>query len=174
MLNRDASKRAGWLLGVTLLSSACNSNAPRRELDPLVGAWHSSVHFDSGPFASLTDLEFLYVFNSGGTMTESSNYDGAPPVAPAYGAWDRVGPNEFIASYEFFVTKAPVRIDELANGGGWLPDGRGRFDERIQLAADGASFESTIRYTPLKSDGSAAGEAVHGRARAVRILPRHD
>jgi hypothetical protein len=39
----------------------------------------------------------MYVFNTGGTMTESSNYDGAPPVPPAYGVWRSVGPNEFEA-----------------------------------------------------------------------------
>ena len=37
----------------------------------------------------MKDLEFMYVFNVGGTMTASSNYDGAPPVPPAYGVWRR-------------------------------------------------------------------------------------
>ena len=36
------------------------------------------------------DLEFMYAFNVSGTMTESSNYDAAPPVPPAYGVWKKV------------------------------------------------------------------------------------
>jgi hypothetical protein len=42
----------------------------------------SNLQFQSGTFASIKDLAFLYVFNEGGTMTESSSYDAAPPVAP--------------------------------------------------------------------------------------------
>ena len=163
--------RHAAILVLALLASGCSSVATREQPAPIVGAWRSSVHFDSGPFASLSDLEFLYVFNAGGTLTESSNYDAVPPVAPAYGAWSQVAPNEFIASYEFFVTKPPARVEELATGGGWLPDGRGRFDERIRVAADGASFDSTFTYSALKADGSAATEPVAGKAHAVRITP---
>jgi len=158
-------------LAIAIATSGCATHATREPQAPLVGAWRSSVHFDSGPFATLADLEFLYAFNAGGTLTESSNYDAVPPVAPAYGAWTQVGPNEFVASYEFFVTKPPARVEEIATGGGWLPDGRGRFDERIRVAADGASFDSTFTYAALKADGSAAAEPVSGKAHAVRIAP---
>jgi hypothetical protein len=157
-------------LCTALAALGCYRDALREDPERLVGAWRSTVHFDNGPFASLPDLEFLYVFNSGGTLIESSNYDSAPPVAPAYGAWIRVGPSEFLATYEFFVTKAPARIEDLSTGGGWLPDGRGRFNERIRIAADGSTFDSSFSYSPLKADGSPAGESVSGRAHAVRIV----
>ena len=45
----------------------------------------------SGAFAEVKDLEFMYVFNAGGTMIESSNYDGTPPVPSAYGIWKKTG-----------------------------------------------------------------------------------
>jgi hypothetical protein len=74
----------------------------------LAGEWRAQLQFISGAFASIKDLEFMYVFNSGGTMTESSNYDASPPVPPAYGIWRKVGAKEFEAKYEFYVTKAPA------------------------------------------------------------------
>src|SRR5262249_35819283 len=88
------------LLSATWLASACDSNSSRR--DALVGAWRSQIHFSDGAFAEVHDLEFTYVFNAGGTMTESSNYDGAPPVPPAYGTWRQVGSRQFEAKYAFF------------------------------------------------------------------------
>jgi len=75
------------------------------------------------------------VFNAGGTLTESSNYDGAPPVPPAYGVWRMLGPNLFEARYEFFSTE-PAEIDAFMKGAGWLPSGRGVFTERIQVSPD--------------------------------------
>jgi hypothetical protein len=53
--------------------------------DNLAGAWQGRVQFTTGAFADTKDLEFMYAFNSGGTMTESSNYDAAPPAPPADG-----------------------------------------------------------------------------------------
>src|SRR4051812_3339242 len=67
-------------LGVMAAVGGCAS-------EPLEGAWRSRVQFSSGDFAPVKDLEFLYVFNRGGTMTESSNYDSLPPSPPAYGVW---------------------------------------------------------------------------------------
>jgi len=159
------------LLALALGTLGCAHAPTATSLPALVGAWRSSVHFDAGPFATLGDLEFLFVFNAGGTLTESSNYDAVPPVAPAYGGWDQTGPGEFVARYEFFVTRPPQKLDELTTGGGWMPDGRGIFDERFRVSADGASFDSTFRYTPLKADGSPAGEVVTGRGHGVRIRP---
>ena len=135
----------------------------------LVGAWRSAVHFDSGPLASVTDLEFLYVFNLGGTLTESSNYDSLPPVAPAYGAWKNISPGQFEARYEFFITKPPAQVEELTTGGGWLPAGRGILSEQIRIAPDGLSFESAIQYQALNADGSPAPGAASGHGRAVKI-----
>jgi hypothetical protein len=61
----------------------------------LMGEWRAKLQFTSGAFAAVKDLEFMYVFNQGGTMTESSNYDASPPVPPAYGIWRKVGAREF-------------------------------------------------------------------------------
>ena len=89
----------------------------------LVGAWRGKVQFTSGAFAATTNLEFCYVFNEGGTMTESSNYDGAPPVPPAYGVWCKCGDRQYQAKYLYFWTKAPTDLQELSKGGGWSPGG---------------------------------------------------
>src|SRR6266850_5140732 len=78
----------------------------------LVGEWRAQLQFTSGAFAPVKDLEFMYVFNQGGTLTESSNYDASPPVPPAYGIWRKVGNKEFEAKYEFYVTKPPTSFDE--------------------------------------------------------------
>jgi len=91
-------------------------------------------------------LRFLYAFNAGGTMTESSDYDGAPPVPPAYGVWRQVASGDFEAKYVFYMTKPPASFKEIATGFGWLPTSRGVLTERITLAADGNSFESTMTY----------------------------
>ena len=74
------------VLTVLLLTAGCTANPPGQQA-PVVGAWRSKVQFETGALAGIKDLEFLYVFNAGGTLTESSNYDGAPPVPPAYGVW---------------------------------------------------------------------------------------
>jgi len=60
--------------------------------ESLMGAWRSQVQFTSGPFATVRDLEFMYVVHADGTLTESSNYDAAPPVPPAYGVWRETSP----------------------------------------------------------------------------------
>jgi hypothetical protein len=119
----------------------------------LVGAWRGKVQFKTGAFSEVKDLEFLYVFNTGGTMTESSNYDGVPPVAPAYGVWRKTGPRQFEAKYVYYVTKAPATFDEIAKGGGWMPAGRGVLVETIILAGDGQSYHSTIRYDAFDQAG---------------------
>jgi hypothetical protein len=133
----------------------------------LVGEWRAKLQFSSGAFAPVKDLEFMYVFNLGGTMTESSNYDAAPPVPPAYGIWRKVGPKEFEAKYEFYITKAPAAFAEITKGGGWLPSGRGVFVERITLSEDGKSFTSKIKYDafdtagqPAEGGGEAEGQGV--------------
>ena len=86
-MKRESDFRLGL---VTLLIACCAAGCThmREANEPgLVGAWRGKVQFTSGAFAATTNLEFCYVFNEGGTMTESSNYDGAPPVPPAYGVW---------------------------------------------------------------------------------------
>ena len=152
---------------VTLAAAGCDT-APTAKPPALVGAWRSSLQFETGTFAAIKDLKFMYVFNAGGTMTESSNYDAAPPVPPAYGVWREVGPNEFEAKYEYYAT-APSAPDEFLKGAGWPPAGRGVFTERIALAADGQTFTSTIRYDAFDSKGEPVEGGGEASGRATRI-----
>lgn len=162
-----------FFASVAVLASVESACARPREVaanatpPALVGEWRAQLQFSSGAFAPIKDLEFMYVFNAGGTMTESSNYDGAPPVPPAYGIWRQTGPNQYEAKYEFYVTKAPARFEEITSGGGWLPAGRGVFFEAITLSADGNTFTSKIRYEafdtaggPVAGGGEAEGQGV--------------
>ena len=135
--------------------------------EAFVGKWRAKLQFSSGAFAPIKDLEFMYVFNQGGTLTESSNYDASPPVPPAYGIWRKVGDGQYEVKYEFYVTKAPAAFTEIAKGGGWAPAGRGVFVERITLSGDGKSFISKIKYDqfdtagkPVEGGGEAAGQGV--------------
>lgn len=152
------------VLPLLALSSACT----REAAPPLAGAWRSSIQFESGAFAEIKDLEFMYVFNVGGTLTESSNYDGAPPVPPAYGAWQALGPNVFEARYEFFST-APAQADAFAKGAGWPPAGRGVLTERIELSTDAQTFTSTIQYEAFGQRGEPAEGGGTARGKGVRI-----
>jgi hypothetical protein len=154
-----------WVLALAtaLVTAACTdvrspqSSAPAAEPDALAGAWRAQLRFRSGAFVDMKDLEFMYVFNAGGTMTESSNYDGAPPVPPAYGVWRKTE-----LKYSFYVTKAPAAFDEIAKGGGWLPAGIGVFTEKITLSDDGKSYKAAITYAAFDQLGKPAeggGEA---------------
>ena len=136
---------------------------------PLIGAWRSKLQFTSGAFAPIKNLEFMYVFNAGGTLTESSNYDGAPPVPPAYGVWRQVSPHEFEAKYAFYITQPPKRFQDIIGGAGWLPIGHGVFTERIRLAPDGNSFESSMSYTAFDSLGAPAAGGGEATGRGTRI-----
>lgn len=164
---------AGWLfigLSIAFITAACgDSTSPMAressQNDSLVGAWRAQIHFKGGALAEMKDLEFMYVFNAGGTMTESSNYDGSPPVPPAYGTWRNGGPRQFEARYEFYVTKSPGTFEEIANGGGWLPNGRGVLTEKMTLSDDGKSYKSTIVFAafdqtgrPVEGGGEGTGE----------------
>ena len=159
---------------LTLLGAACRqgpeppATRDNSTLD-LVGQWRATLQFTSGAFAPVKDLEFMYVFNPGGTMTESSNYDAAPPVPPAYGIWRKVGPREFEAKYEFYVTKAPAAFAEIAKGSGWSPAGRGVFVERIAVSEDGGTFTSKIRYDQYDTAGKPAEGGGEATGRAVRL-----
>jgi hypothetical protein len=123
------------------------------EADALVGAWRSRLQVNTGAFAGMQGLEFMYAFNLGGTMTESSNYDAAPPVQPAYGVWRKTAAREFEARYEFYNTKPPAAFGEIVKGGGWSPDGYGLFVEKIVLSEDGQSFSSSMTYTMFDNSG---------------------
>lgn len=161
------TQRGFGVIPVALLAAGCTADRPPAP-DPLIGAWRSAIRFETGAFAAIKDLEFMYVFNAGGTLTESSNYDGAPPVPPAYGVWRQVGPGEYEAKYEFYVT-APSPPDAFRSGAGWLPSGRGIFTERITLSADGQALTSTIRYEALGLSGEPVEGGGDARGSAVRI-----
>lgn len=154
-------------MAAALLAAGCTAG---QQVPPpaLAGAWRSSIQFETGAFAGIKDLEFMFVFNAGGTLTESSNYDGAPPVPPAYGVWRQVGPGEFEAKYEYYAT-SPSPPDVFKAGGGWLPSGRGIFTERITLSADGQAFTSTIQYDALGVKGEPVAGGGKAQGRAVRI-----
>ncbi len=161
------------LLGIIVLLGVGGrmQPAPSAANDPaavdLQGEWRAQLQFASGAFAPIKDLEFMYSFNQGGTMTESSNYDASPPVPPAYGIWRKVGDLEYQIKYEFYVTKAPAAFEEITKGGGWGPAGRGVFVERITLSKDGKSYTSKIKYDqfdtagkPAEGGGTATGKGV--------------
>ena len=93
-----------------------------RGYDVWLENWRASIDVKSGAFTAAKGLEFMYVFHSDHTLTESSNYDAAPPVPPAYGVWRSVPGNGtvFEAKYEFFTT-APSPPEQSMAGAGWLP-----------------------------------------------------
>lgn len=95
----------------------------------------------------------MYAFNSGGTLTESSNYDGAPPVPPAYGSWRLTSPGRYELHYVFFTSQPPADWNAVTAGGGWLPSGRGELHETITMAADGRSFTSTMSLSLFDASG---------------------
>jgi len=157
-----------FVLFTALLATGC-ALQEKSEDNSLVGAWRGDVQFKNGAFAPVKDLEFMYVFNAGGTMTESSNYDGAPPVPPAYGVWRKLGPRQFEAKYEFYSTKPPTSFDDVANGGGWMPAGQGVFHETITLSEDGQSFTSTMKLAAFDQAGNPVEGGGEAEARAERI-----
>lgn len=174
MIDRTPRRRQHGIAIVMLFAlSACapqsrDNSAPAAPA-PLIGAWRSKLQFSSGAFAAIKNLEFMYVFNAGGTLTESSNYDGAPPVPPAYGVWRQLSPQEFEAKYAFYITQPPKRFADIAGGADWLPMGNGVFTERIRLSADGQSFDSSISYAAFDSLGAPAAGGGEATGRGTRI-----
>lgn len=139
------------------------------ESDDLAGAWRGRVQFTAGAFASTKDLEFMYVFNVGGTMTESSNYDAAPAVPPAYGVWKKVGARKYEARYQFFQSKSVRSATEFIKSGGWAPDGYGVLSQKITLSADGQSFDSTLALELFDKAGKPVAGGGPGTASATRM-----
>ena len=152
-----------------LVASAWGDSPAKAPLPGLTGAWRAQMHFHSGAFAEVKDLEFMYVYNAGGTLTESSNYDAAPPVPPAYGIWRPAGANHFQSKYVFYVTKAPASFADISKGGGWSPDGSGVFTEEITLAADGNSYTAKVTYVAYDVNGKPAAGGGAGTATAQRL-----
>jgi hypothetical protein len=160
------------LLAAPLVTTAWGDSpaaAPHAGHAALTGAWRAQMHFKSGAFAEVKDLEFMYAYNAGGTLTESSNYDAAPPVPPAYGIWRQAGPNRFQSKYVFYITKAPASFQDITKGGGWSPDGRGVFTEQITLSADGNSYTAKVSYVAFDVNGKPADGGGEGTATGTRI-----
>jgi hypothetical protein len=135
----------------------------------LAGGWQSKVQMHTGPYASLKDFAFMYSYNAGGTMTESSNYDAAPPCPPAYGVWKKTGERRFETKYHFWITKASGIEKQIAEGGGWIPDGYGILREKITLSEDGNAYSSTLTFEMFDPQGKATSQVDEGSCTATRI-----
>lgn len=157
------------LFSLAYSTFASSENSRKNPSDELVGAWHGKVQFSNGVLAEVNDLEFMYVFNQGGTMTESSNHDSAPPVPPAYGVWRKTDKRQYEAKYSFFWTNPPKSFDDIANGRGWAHGGRGVIIEKIELSEDGNSFTSTMSMDILDTAGKIIESGNLGKAEAQRI-----
>ena len=149
-------------------SSEMNVTADR---GMLVGAWRSKVVFRNGPLAEMKDLEFLYAYNAGGTMTESSNYDEAANSSPpAYGVWKQIDRRRFETKYVFYTTKAPDAGDRAPTSSDWWPAGHGVLTETITLSDDGQTYASTIKLATYdRTDTPIAGSG-EGTASGTRIV----
>lgn len=134
----------------------------------LVGTWTAKVQFTTGAFSTVKDLEFLLAFHQDGTMTESSNYDASPPVPPAYGIWRRTGTGRFEVKYVFYNTKAPTKFQDIQEGGGWAPNGKGTLEEQITLARDGNSYTSSMTLEMVDAKGKRT-DFWKAKVRAVRM-----
>lgn len=153
---------------LVLLAFSCTRHAESRT-ENLVGAWKGKVQFNTGVYAEIKDFEFMYVFNSGGTMTESSNYDGVPPTPPAYGIWKKTGEKEYETRYEFYWNKVPDSYEELAKAGGFPNAGYGVLSEKITLSDDGKSYSSTIKFNLFDKDGKQTVVDEEGTVEAKRM-----
>jgi len=153
---------------VSFWATGCQPGKPPAT-EGLVGAWRGSVQFTTGSFATTKDLEFMYVFNAGGTMTESSNYDSMPPVPPAYGGWKKVGDGKFEARYAYYWTKAPSSFDAIAKGGGWSPGGHGVLTQKITLSPDGRAFDSSITLEVFDQQGKPTEPASQASGKGIRM-----
>lgn len=159
-------------LSVLLIATGCREEASvQLQGVSLEGAWRSQVRFNTGILAGMSDLEFLYAYNAGGTMTESSNYDEAANSSPpAYGVWKKTGPQRFETKYLFFQTRAPGPADGIASAGGWLPAGHGVLTETITVSADGTSYTSTIKYESFDKTGKPTEGGGEGSGKGTRII----
>ena len=143
---------AGLLSGLLIILFSCGEQKNPQSED-IVGAWKGKVQFKTGVYSEIKDFEFMWVFNSGGTMTESSNYDGVPPTPPAYGIWKNTGDKQYEARYEFYWNKVPASFEDLTQAGGFPNAGYGVLSEKIILSADGKSYNSTIKFNLFDQAG---------------------
>lgn len=152
-----------FALSAALLVTGCGnpSSPPNASADGarLVGAWRSKMVFRSGPLAEMKNLEFLYAYNAGGTMTESSNYDEAANSSPpTYGVWKQTGARTFQTKYVFYTTKAPAPATGQPSSGDWWPNGHDVLTETITLTDDGQTYTSTVGLAMVdKADAPISG-----------------
>ena len=158
----------GLLTALSAVTFSCG-DSKNTEPDELIGAWKGKVQFRTGMFAEVKDLEFMWVFNNGGTMTESSNYDGAPPMPPAYGIWKKISDRQYEARYEFYFTKIPASFEDITKAGGFAPAGYGILTEKITLSDDGKSYKSTIKYDSFDQTGKQMTSGDEADAEAKRM-----
>ncbi len=169
------NKRFGFLLVPTAvlfaflasLNFSCGST-PAPQSDPLVGAWKGPVQFNSGVYAEINDFEFMRVYNTGGTMTESSNYDGVPPTPPAYGLWKKTSSGHYLARYRFYWNNMPASFEEMSENGGFAPGGWGVLEENIVLSDDGNSYKGGITAVLFDKMGTRI-DSTSGSVSAERI-----
>jgi hypothetical protein len=154
---------------LVVLLLGCGQQQKQKNDSALIGAWKSKIQFENGSLAPIKDLQFLYTFNSGGTMIESSNYDAAPPVPPGYGIWRATGHNQYEVKYEFFLTRPASPTEAASASGGWLPAGHGVLVESLSVSEDGNSFTSKIRYDMFDQAGRPIPGGGTAMARAVRL-----
>jgi len=163
------------MLSAVLIATGCGNGSSLQtsasaDRGVLTGAWRSKIVFRSGPLAGMKDLEFLYAYNAGGTMTESSNYDEAANSSPpAYGVWKQVDVHTFETKYLFYTTKAPGPGDGAPNSSDWWPAGHGVLTETITLSDDGQTYASTVKLATFDTAGtpSAGGEGTGAGTRIV-------
>lgn len=163
------------MLSAVLIITGCEKSPPSQvsvstDRGMLVGAWRSKIVFRSGPLAGMKDLEFLYAYNAGGTMTESSNYDEATNSSPpAYGIWKQLTPQTFQTRYVFFTTKEQGPVDGPPNSD-WWPAGHGVLTETITLSADGQAYTSTIKLATYDRTGAPIAGGGEGTGAGTRIV----
>mgnify|MGYP003693612545 CR=1 FL=1 len=106
-------------------------------------------------------------------MTESSNYDGAPPVPPAYGVLAQDGPRRIRTEIRVLLDRHLRRSRPSSRAqAGCLP-AAAVFTETIKLAADGQSFTSTMRHEAFDAKGNPAdGGTAQRPGRPHRFLTR--
>jgi hypothetical protein len=156
------------LLVVSAAANLSCGNAPAPDSEQLVGAWKGPVQFSDGMFAAINDFEFMRVYNAGGTMTESSNYDGVPPTPPAYGVWRKNTDGSYFARYQFYWNNMPASFEEMTENGGFSPGGYGVLTENITLSDDGNSYKARISAVLFDKSGTRIDSA-QGDASAERI-----
>jgi hypothetical protein len=155
------------LAALFAIAFSCGEN--KNQTENLVGAWKGKVQFRAGEFAAVKDLEFMRVFNLGGTMTESSNYDGEPDVPHAYGIWKKTGDKQYEARYEFYFTKIPDTYEDVRKAGGFPPAGHGVLIETITLSDDGKSYKSTIKWDAFDQTSKQINSGDEADAEAKRM-----